>query len=169
MDVVRNMIVGFPNIKHFLSVGIGGGVPSKKHDIRLGDVVVGVPRSTQGTHNPGWCRVKPAIGSAPPPMFSQALVALFPAVFDLMSQYEIRGNHLGADISDVLKRTPALKRKLSLPDSSTDRLYDSGTIHPYRAEIKSCEDYCKNRGLVTRPDRPMSEKGPAKHYGLIHQ
>lgn len=30
----------FPSVKDRLLVGIGGGVPSTKHDIRLGDVVV---------------------------------------------------------------------------------------------------------------------------------
>ncbi|KAI0146414.1 purine and uridine phosphorylase [Xylariaceae sp. FL1272] len=33
----------FWNIRFCLLVGIGGGVPSKEHDIRLGDVVVSIP------------------------------------------------------------------------------------------------------------------------------
>jgi hypothetical protein len=33
-----------PNIRIGLMVGIAGGAPSKKHDIRLGDIVVGGPR-----------------------------------------------------------------------------------------------------------------------------
>ena len=33
----------FPQIKFDLMVGIGGGVPSRKHNIRLGDVVVSKP------------------------------------------------------------------------------------------------------------------------------
>jgi hypothetical protein len=37
----------FPAIRFGLMVGIGGGVPSKKIDIRLGDVVVSKP--TAGT------------------------------------------------------------------------------------------------------------------------
>jgi NACHT, LRR and PYD domains-containing protein 3 len=38
--VVCRMRSTFPNIRFGLMVGIGGGVPSKKNDIRLGDVVV---------------------------------------------------------------------------------------------------------------------------------
>jgi nucleoside phosphorylase len=34
----------FPNIKFCLLVGIGGGVPSDANDIRLGDVVVSLPK-----------------------------------------------------------------------------------------------------------------------------
>ncbi|KAF2228899.1 purine and uridine phosphorylase [Viridothelium virens] len=39
----RHLIVTFPAIRFGLMVGIGGGVPSKEADIRLGDVVVSQP------------------------------------------------------------------------------------------------------------------------------
>lgn len=38
--VARDMLHSFPNVRIGLMVGIGGGAPSRKHDIRLGDVVV---------------------------------------------------------------------------------------------------------------------------------
>ncbi len=37
------MLRSFESIQIKLMVGIGGGAPSGKHDIRLGDVVVGCP------------------------------------------------------------------------------------------------------------------------------
>jgi nucleoside phosphorylase len=43
-----NMMRTFKNIKIGLLSGIGGGVPSLKHDIRLGDVVVGMPDGVYG-------------------------------------------------------------------------------------------------------------------------
>jgi hypothetical protein len=46
--VVSQMRSTFPNIRFGLMVGIGGGVPSKKNDIRLGDVVVSMPTGTSG-------------------------------------------------------------------------------------------------------------------------
>ena len=45
--VAMDMMKSFP-IRFGLMVGIGGGVPSKEHDIRLGDVVVGLPKDTHG-------------------------------------------------------------------------------------------------------------------------
>jgi nucleoside phosphorylase len=45
--VANNMQCSFP-IKFGLMVGIGGGVWSKKGDIRLGDVVVSQPTGTHG-------------------------------------------------------------------------------------------------------------------------
>jgi nucleoside phosphorylase len=46
--VVSNMKATFPNLEYFLMVGIGGGVPSAAHDIRLGDVVVSSPTGQYG-------------------------------------------------------------------------------------------------------------------------
>ncbi|KAL4902068.1 hypothetical protein BDW74DRAFT_187045 [Aspergillus multicolor] len=38
----------FPNIRYRLVVGIGGGVPTAKNDIRLGDVVISMPSADRG-------------------------------------------------------------------------------------------------------------------------
>ncbi|KAH7459482.1 hypothetical protein FOMA001_g20031 [Fusarium oxysporum f. sp. matthiolae] len=46
--VATNMARTFPSIKWRFLVGIGGGVPSDKHDIRLGDVVVSMPEGQYG-------------------------------------------------------------------------------------------------------------------------
>lgn len=43
-----DMLHTFPNIRIGLMVGIGGGAPSAKNDIRLGDVVVSVPQNGLG-------------------------------------------------------------------------------------------------------------------------
>lgn len=46
--VAKNTNRGFPSIEWRFLVGIGGGVPSKVHDIRLGNVVVSMPDGTHG-------------------------------------------------------------------------------------------------------------------------
>ncbi|KAI8205549.1 Pfs, NB-ARC and Ankyrin domain protein [Colletotrichum sp. SAR 10_86] len=46
--VATNVARSFPSIKWRFFVGIGGGVPSRKHDIRLGDVVVSMPEGQYG-------------------------------------------------------------------------------------------------------------------------
>ncbi|THW72348.1 hypothetical protein D6D19_06590, partial [Aureobasidium pullulans] len=46
--VITNMLNSFPNIRVGLMVGIGGGAPTPKHDIRLGDVVVSSPQDGTG-------------------------------------------------------------------------------------------------------------------------
>ena len=47
-SVARDMLHSFPNVRIGLMVGIGGGAPSLKHDIRLGDIVVSAPRDGKG-------------------------------------------------------------------------------------------------------------------------
>ncbi|KAH2144726.1 hypothetical protein KXV68_005187 [Aspergillus fumigatus] len=46
--VANNMQRTFASIKWRLLVGIGGGVPSRTHDIRLGDIVVSMPEGPFG-------------------------------------------------------------------------------------------------------------------------
>ncbi|KAM3546273.1 hypothetical protein ARSEF1564_000761 [Beauveria bassiana] len=46
--VARDMFHSFTNARIGLMVGIGGGAPNAKHDIRLGDVVVSVPQNGLG-------------------------------------------------------------------------------------------------------------------------
>ncbi|KID65148.1 hypothetical protein MAN_06159, partial [Metarhizium hybridum] len=46
--VARDMFHTFPDIRIDLLVGIGGGAPSEKNDIRLGDVVVSTPCGKEG-------------------------------------------------------------------------------------------------------------------------
>ena len=48
-QTARDMARSFPHLRFILSVGVGEGNPSPERDIRLGDVVVGVPtNSTRG-------------------------------------------------------------------------------------------------------------------------
>src|SRR5690606_29450996 len=46
--VAKSMVRSLPKLRFALLVGIGGGAPSGKHDIRLGDVVVSAPRAQLG-------------------------------------------------------------------------------------------------------------------------
>jgi len=45
---VTNILHSFPNIRVSLLVGISGSELSLKHDIRLGDIVISVPRGGNG-------------------------------------------------------------------------------------------------------------------------
>lgn len=42
-SAVKSMKSTFPSLRFVLMVGIGGGIPSARHDIRLGDIVVSRP------------------------------------------------------------------------------------------------------------------------------
>jgi hypothetical protein len=46
--MAKDMLHSFPAIRFGLTVGIGGWMPSGKHDIRLGDVIVSSPVGRTG-------------------------------------------------------------------------------------------------------------------------
>jgi hypothetical protein len=46
--VAKDLLHSFPSIRFGLMVGIGGGAPTREHDIRLGDIVVGAPAGRTG-------------------------------------------------------------------------------------------------------------------------
>jgi nucleoside phosphorylase len=161
--VTKNMIASFPNIKYFLSVGIGGCAPSKKHDVRLGDVVVGALENVDGLIQSGLCRLATSMSSETYPRdYSRAPLAVLSAVFGLMAQYELRGSYLGESISEVLQRMPRLQKKFSLPDLTSDRLHSVIPIQTVGNVPFSYEALLKSR-----TPRPMDEQGPVAHQGLI--
>src|SRR4029077_4093105 len=99
--VVTQVRSTFPVIRFGLMVGIGGGVPSEKHDIRLGDVVVSKPTGTSGgvfqydfgkTISRGHFEQNGALNQPPH--------VLLAAISQLESTNMVKMNH--ASVSDIL-------------------------------------------------------------------
>ncbi|KAK2616530.1 hypothetical protein QQS21_000573 [Conoideocrella luteorostrata] len=170
-SVAKDMLHTFSNVRIGLMVGIGGGAPSQEHghDIRLGDVVVSVPRQGnggviqydfgktiqgQGFHTTGFLNK--------PPTFLGA------AVNGLRAAYEMEGHQLKEAVDSVLMKKPRLQKKYSKPGPDSDRLYKTGFIHPENSNA-SCEASCgcDPTTLVLRPQRTEDQDDPDIHYGLI--
>ena len=167
--VARDMLHSFPNIRIGLLVGIGGGAPSLKHDIRLGDIVVSEPWDGiggvfqydfgkaiqgQGFHTTGFLNQPPTI--------------LRTAVNGIKAQYKRKGHELEGAVSKILDENPRLQREYKRPDSRSDTLYQSRVIHPPNNDT-ACAEACGGdlSQLVSRPKRAKDEDNPAIHYGLI--
>lgn len=167
--VARDMLHSFPNIRIGLMVGIGGGAPSPKHDIRLGDIVVssregntggvfqydyGKTIQDQAFHHTGFLDQPPAVLRA--------------AVAGLEAKYEADGHQLGDQISEILEKKLRLRKKYSRPPATSDRLYRSDVVHPPDS-LSSCSEGCGSTPglLVTRAERGEEEDDPTIHYGLI--
>ncbi|KAH7134135.1 nucleoside phosphorylase domain-containing protein [Dactylonectria macrodidyma] len=168
VSVAGDILNSFPNVRFGLMVGIGGGAPTQKHDVRLGDVVVSAPRDGKGGvfqydfgktiqgqkfHTTGFLNQPPRLLRA--------------AINDLRAQYEEQGHHLQDAINTVLKKTPRLQKNYKQPDRSSDRLYQSGFVHP--EDESGCAAICGDdqSNLIVRPERTEDEDNPAIHYGLI--
>ncbi|SPJ78511.1 related to ankyrin repeat [Fusarium torulosum] len=166
--VARDMLRSFPNIRFGLMVGIGGGVPSTKHDIRLGDVVVSTRGSGKGgvfQYDYGKAIQEHAFvmtGSLNQP--PQLLLA---ALSGLEAEYELEGHQLSAHIDRALEQWPRLRQKYCRPPSGSDRLYRPDVVHPDSSD--ECGDVCSDDPafLVYRKERGEQDDDPAIHYGLV--
>lgn len=167
--VAKDMLRSFPNIRIGLLVGIGGGAPSKKHDIRLGDVVVGISSNREGAV------IQYDFGKAiqgedfkETGFLNQAPTLLRTAVNNLRAGHELEGNRIQNAIDSVLAKRPRLQRNYKRPEASSDRLYQSLVVHSADGEA-DCSTVCgiDSSSLVKRRARNEDEDDPAIHYGLI--
>ncbi|RYP31088.1 hypothetical protein DL767_005932 [Monosporascus sp. MG133] len=166
-SVARDMLRSFPNIRIGLMVGIGGGAPSPKHDIRLGDIVVSTPSDGNGgvfQYDFGKTiqdRVFRATG-----FLDQPPTVLRTAVSGLKAQYESDGHDLEEVIDITLQKKSRLRKKYNRPDTSTDRLYRADAVHNNQGCCATATNDDTSK-LVSRLARTEDEDNPAIHYGLI--
>ncbi|EGX53213.1 hypothetical protein AOL_s00006g591 [Orbilia oligospora ATCC 24927] len=169
-SVATDMLRSFPNIRIGLMVGVGGGAPSLKHDIRLGDIVVSVAsgdgKAAVLQYDFGKKlqdqELQPTRHLDNPPTLLRT------AITGLKAQYEMEGHQIEQAIQDVLEKNTKLQRKYKRPDQSSDRLYlPKITHHP--EDESDCATVCGDNPsvLVPRDKRADHEENPAIHYGRI--
>ena len=166
--VARDMIRSFPNLRIGLMVGIGGGAPSKAHDIRLGDIVVSSPsRGKGGVYQYDYGKTLQESKFQQTGHMNRPPTSLLTGVADLAAHIEADGHDIENEIEGVLAKKPRLRKKYGRPDRSTDRLYTSSFVHP--AGVDDCEETCANAtgAVCHRNERGEDEDSPAIHYGLI--
>ena len=168
-SVARDMLHSFPNVRIGLMVGIGGGAPSRKHDIRLGDIIVSSPHNGKGgVFQYDFGKSMQYQSFQQTGFLNQPPMVLRTAVNGLKAQYELDGHRLEEAIEDILKKKPRLQKKYRRPGSSSDKLYQSGVVHPANDEA-CCAAVCSDdpTNLVFRHVRTENEDNPEIHYGLI--
>jgi nucleoside phosphorylase len=166
--VAMDMLRSFPNIRVGLMVGIGGGAPSQKHDIRLGDIVVSAPRDGKsGVLQYDFGKLYQNRSFQRTDVLNQPPEVLQTALNRLKAQYEINGHSYEEDINNILQNKPRLQKKFSRPNPSSDRLYRSDFVHP--ADGSGCLVSCGTdiSKLVPRSERTQDEDNPKIHYGVI--
>ncbi|KAI1880051.1 hypothetical protein JX265_001672 [Neoarthrinium moseri] len=166
--VARDMLRSFPNVRLGLMVGIGGGAPSPKHDIRLGDIVVSSPDyGTGGVLQYDYGKTIQGERFAMTGYLNQPPQCLLTAISVLESRYESDGHTINADIERVFEKKPRLRSKYQKPDSYTDKLYHSSYRHA-GGKSDDCAIVCDNAdSLVIRRQRSQVEDSPMIHFGLI--
>lgn len=161
--VTRDTILSFPNIRFYLMVGIGSGAPSAKHDIRLGDVVVG----NRGVFQYDFRETIQNQTFVETGSLDQPPTSLLEALSTLEATYDLYGQQLDDNIKDIIKRHPRLRKTYSRPSASSDRLYKPSVCHTGPGE--PCSEVCGDDVslLELRSERKEDEDNPAIHYGKI--
>ena len=146
-----------------LMVGVGGGIPSTKDDIRLGDIVISYPSDSCGgvlQHDMGRMEQSGrfertgSLNSPPRPLLAAA---------DQMNMATLQDEPLyPLYIEQTIQKNERTRRSFSPPDSSTDRLFQIHNKHPEDAE--SC-DNCLKEWQVERAER--KDPVPQPYYGII--
>lgn len=165
-EVAKYLMRSFPNIRIGLSVGVGGGAPSQNNDIRLGDVVVGIPYNGQGSVLQ-YDLCKTIQSQSYPTILDRPPLILRTAVNGPQAEYETKGHQLEEAVNKALEMKPRLWKKFKRPDPISDKLYRSDI---YPADIgPTCTLLSQDDSseLVLRDLRTYQDDNPVVHYGLV--
>lgn len=165
--VARDLLHSFPTVRLGLMVGIGGGAPSQKHDIRLGDIVVGVASGGPSVLQYDYGKTIQKRKFKTTGYLNQSPSILRSAVTQLRASYDRHGCQIEETVNSALKRNSRLKN-YKRPDLNTDRLYKPEIVHPEDIE-GDCAVLCgRDSGkLIERQERTEVVGNPRIHYGLI--
>ncbi|KAL7769815.1 hypothetical protein ACKLNR_001199 [Fusarium oxysporum f. sp. zingiberi] len=162
--VAKDMIRSFRNIRFGLMVGIGGGAPTKQHDIRLGDVVVSSPTPGQsGVFQYDFGKATKEVfqhtasHNKPPPL-------LLAAVAGLKTQYERKGLQIHDKVSTIVANNKRLSAKYGRPEDP-DSLFFPSIGH----KSDPCHKFCVTAAtdLIDRTPRQEPMEDVEVHYGTI--
>jgi nucleoside phosphorylase len=153
--VAVQMKSAFTSIRFGLMVGIGGGVPSVKADIRLGDVVVSTPHMAHGGV------VQYDSGKATPSGFERTGSLNTPPIILLNSLAKLRANYIRGrsrlpEYISKLDGLPIFARENAGPDT----LYKADYNHEGGATCEQC-----SREMAV--DRQQCSQAISVHYGTI--
>ncbi|THW94720.1 purine and uridine phosphorylase [Aureobasidium pullulans] len=153
----------FKFVKHGFMVGIGGGVPSEKADIRLGDVVVSLPNEDNGgvvQYDFGRAeaggRFHPTGHLNTPPKLLLAVVNL--ARSNCILGRSKHATHLENFSEDVFCRSSA----------GPDMLFQPAYSHAGRATCKDCNSEMLVKRTPRISEEPSDRAFPVRiHFGTI--
>lgn len=160
--VASNMRRSFPII-FGLMVGVGGGVWSKKVDMRLGDIVVGQPEGQHsgvvqwdfGKTETGGEFHRTGIQNKPPRVLLHALQTL-------KTRHWKEESKVTEYLSMMYEKRPHMAKKFGHQGVAHDRLFESTYDHEGHDSCENCDSLRILKRLPARPDT-----APRIHYGNI--
>ena len=147
--VAANMMRSF-SIRIGLRVGVGGGVPSKSRDIRLGDVVVSQPTEQHGgvvqwdfgKMEKGGAFRRTGTLNKPPGVLLSALAGL-------QARHEVEEPAMARHVAEMLARRPRMAKAYGHQGRENDCLFEAHYDHSGEETCDTCD---RNR-MVRRTER----------------
>lgn len=167
--VARDIMHTFRNLRFGLMVGIGGGAPTSKCPMRLGDVVVSQPIGGHGgVFQYDFGKAVQEQKFIHTGHLNQPPRLLLSAIARLSGDHELDGHKIQQNVTAALQLRPRLRKKYGKPAAETDRLYRSHVIHPNNTDVP-CSELCSGNDtdMVLREDRSSEDDDPGVYYGLI--
>ncbi|RYP55778.1 hypothetical protein DL771_012369 [Monosporascus sp. 5C6A] len=160
--VAKDMLRSFP-IKIGLMVGVGGGVWSRKMDMRLGDVVVSQPDGTHGgvvqwdfgkMENGGVFKRTGSLNKPPR--------VLLNALQDIKIRHMTEGDKLAEHLSRMARNRPRMVQAFGYQGAEHDQLFEATYDHESGDTCNECD---QDRVVERLPAR--TDPAPRIYYGNI--
>lgn len=148
-NIAQDMRRSFPKLRAGLLVGIGGGIPSKTADIRLGDVVVSQPSKQHG----GVVQYDKGKSLSGQPFtrkgfLNRSPTNLLTALSSLQAEHELKDSQMPKYLSEMMSRHSKMR--------------DTGYAYPgVDQDSLSAED---GKDIERKPRKNTN---PHIHYGII--
>lgn len=154
----------FPAIRMGLMIGVGGGVPSSRNDIRLGDVVISQPTGKSGgivQYDYG----KSIQGQKfqRTEQLNRPSGVLLGAIARLQAQHGLRDSQMQAYMRTALENSTKLREQIQDTEPRNDQLFEAD--HKHVDEGNDCSRCDLGRLVPKRKIRRSSM--PVIHYGTI--
>lgn len=163
--VAKDLLRSFVAIRIGLMVGIGGGAPSQKHDIRLGDVVVSSPVGRfRGVMHYDFGKVVQDKDFEPTHSLNAPPTTLLTALHNIKHLHKRKGHQIVESVNAIVQNQK-LRKQYGHPGVENDRLYAANHVHVHNDQL--CSSTCGDTSLIKRELRGEDEDNPAIHYGLI--
>ena len=160
--VLKRMLERFKSIRFSVMVGIGGGAPSTKNNIALGDIAVSKPSATR----PGLMLYNFPTSSYDQFTTTEAMKSpsnlLLTAAGKAETNSILGESQISRYISDIVSTDPTT---FASPGPDEDVLFDSDYEHVNTGFAENGCDHCDPNKILSRPRR--ENKDPKVHYGLI--
>ncbi|KAK7218965.1 hypothetical protein V2G26_006968 [Clonostachys chloroleuca] len=160
--VATHMLASFKSIRFSLMVGVGGGVPSTKEDIRVGDIVVSKPTAAR----PGIIQIDFGKRFAEDEFtitgaLNKPSNLLLTAAGKVDMNAILGESQIPQYISKIVQKDPLV---FARPGPGEDTLFDPQYEHVTRPNHKTFND-CDSRKILDRP--PRETQNPKVYYGLV--